>query len=106
MERDDAKSQELRRGEAMNPVNVSEDTIVQEIAIKSPAERIFAAWTNPDELVKWWGVEGKFQGTHIEADLRPGGRWRMRVAGGAGRESTWAGPEPKIGLPGLLAFTA
>ena len=31
----------------MNPAATSEDTIVQEITIKAPAGRIFAALTNP-----------------------------------------------------------
>jgi len=43
----------------MNPTSVS-GTIVQEITIKGPAERIFEALTNPDERMKWWGAEGKF----------------------------------------------
>jgi len=38
----------------MNPTSVS-GTIVQEITIKGPAERIFEALTNPDERMKWWG---------------------------------------------------
>lgn len=36
----------------MNPTTEN-DTIVQEITIKAPAERIFEALTNPGELVKW-----------------------------------------------------
>jgi uncharacterized protein YndB with AHSA1/START domain len=39
----------------MNPVDINDDTIVQEITIKSSAERVFAALSNPDEVVKWWG---------------------------------------------------
>jgi len=57
----------------MNPVNINDDTIVQEITIKSSAEKVFEALSNPDEVVKWWGVEGKFQVTQMESDLRPGG---------------------------------
>jgi uncharacterized protein YndB with AHSA1/START domain len=89
----------------MNPTSVSDDTIVQEITIKCPAERIFEALTNPNELLKWWGVEGKFQVTHMESDLRPGGKWRMRVRGGGGTESTVAGEYRKIERPRLLFFT-
>ena len=56
----------------MNPKDAS-DTIVKEIMIKAPADQIFEALTNPDELLKWWAAEGKFQITHAESDLRPGG---------------------------------
>ncbi|HXF26017.1 MAG TPA: SRPBCC domain-containing protein, partial [Bryobacteraceae bacterium] len=68
----------------MNPTTEN-DTIVQEITIKAPAERIFEALTNPGELVKWWGAQGKFQATHVESDLRPGGKWMMRCDGCGGK---------------------
>jgi len=45
----------------MNPENAS-DTIVKEIKIKAPAERIFEALTNPDQRLKWWGAEGQYRG--------------------------------------------
>jgi uncharacterized protein YndB with AHSA1/START domain len=63
----------------MNPAATSGDTIVQQVTIKAPAERIFAALTNPEETLKWWAAEGKFRATHIESDLRHGGGWSMRV---------------------------
>lgn len=89
----------------MNPMEISDDTIVQEITIKSSAERIFEALTNSGELVKWWGVGGKFQVTHMESDLRPSGKWRMRVMGCNGAESIVAGEFRKIERPHLLIFT-
>ena len=45
-------------------------TIVKEITIKGSAERIFEALTNPDQRMKWWGAEGRFQTTQMESDLR------------------------------------
>jgi len=54
----------------MNPTDAS-DTIVQEITIKAPVERIFEALTNPDQRLKWWGAEGQYRGTQMESDLRP-----------------------------------
>jgi uncharacterized protein YndB with AHSA1/START domain len=88
----------------MNPVNVS-DTIVQEITIKAPAERIFDALTNPGERMKWWGAEGRFQITHMESDLRPGGKWRMSGNGMGGRPFTVAGEYRRVERPRLLVFT-
>ena len=82
-----------------------EDTIVQEIQIKRPAEKIFKAMTNAAELVKWWRVEGKFQITQMESDLRPGGKWRMRLIGGRGTETVVSGEYRAIERPHLLIFT-
>jgi uncharacterized protein YndB with AHSA1/START domain len=50
------------------------DMIVGEITIRAPAKRVFEALTNPDQRAKWWGAEGRFQATHMESDLRPGGK--------------------------------
>jgi len=82
-----------------------EDTIVQEIQIERPAEKIFEAMTNAGELVKWWRVEGKFQIAHMESDLRPGGKWRMRLIGGRGTETVVSGEYRTIKRPHLLIFT-
>lgn len=88
----------------MNPTTEN-DTIVQEITIKAPAERIFEALTNPGELVKWWGAQGKFQATYVESDLRPGGKWMMRCDGCGGKPTMVAGEYRKIERPRLLVFT-
>lgn len=88
----------------MNPTSVS-DTIVQEIAIKGSAERIFEALTNPGQRVKWWGSEGRFQITHMESDLHPGGKWMMRGNGMGGRPFKVSGEYRQIEPPRLLVFT-
>jgi uncharacterized protein YndB with AHSA1/START domain len=88
----------------MNPTSLN-DTIVQEIVIKAPAERIFEALTDPAQRIKWWGAEGRFQTTHIESDLRPGGKWTMRGNGVGGRPFTIMGEYRQIEPPRLLIFT-
>jgi uncharacterized protein YndB with AHSA1/START domain len=88
----------------MNPTSAS-DTIVQEIAINGSAERIFAALTDPDQRVKWWGAEGRFQTTHMESDLRVGGRWVMRGIGMGGKPFKVSGEYRQIESPHLLVFT-
>lgn len=89
----------------MNPIQVREDTIVQEIAIKGSPERIFEALTKPAQLLKWWRAEGKFHATHVESDLRAGGKWRMRVVGSGGAETIVTGEYREIERPRLLVFT-
>jgi len=88
----------------MNPTSVS-DTIVQEIAIKGSAERIFEALTNPGQRVKWWGSEGRFQITHMESDLYPGGKWMMRGYGMGGKTFRVSGEYRQVEPPRLLVFT-
>ena len=88
----------------MNPASAS-DTIVQQITINGSANRIFHALIDPDQRVKWWGAEGRFQATHMESDLRPGGKWRMRGKGIGGKPFTVSGEYRQIEPPRLLVFT-
>lgn len=88
----------------MNPAGAN-DAIVQQIAIRGTAKRIFEALTNPEERVKWWGAEGRFQTTHMESDLRRGGRWEMRGIGIGGRPFVIQGEYREIEPPHRLEFT-
>jgi uncharacterized protein YndB with AHSA1/START domain len=88
----------------MIPVSAN-DTLKHEITIKGTAERIFAALTNPEERLKWWGgPEGRFKLIGFESDLRPGGKWIMR-AESFGKVVTITGEYRKIDAPRLLVFT-
>ncbi len=44
--------------------------------IPAPVVQVWAAWTDPDRLQKWWGPRGFTCRTH-EIDLRDGGLWRF-----------------------------
>jgi uncharacterized protein YndB with AHSA1/START domain len=81
------------------------DTIIEEIAIRAPAERIFEALTNPDQRLKWWGAEGMYRSTHMESDLRPGGKWTTRGIAAGGRPFSVRGEYREIARPRLLVFT-
>lgn len=51
--------------------------------IDAPRSLVYAAWTDPDQIVQWFGPEGMSIETR-EIDLTPGGVWRfdMVAAGG------------------------
>jgi uncharacterized protein YndB with AHSA1/START domain len=89
----------------MNPMSVSDDTIVQDIAIRGSADRIFEALTDPDQRVKWWAAEGRFQATHVESDLRHGGKWIMQGNGMGGKPFKVSGEYRQIEPPRLLVFS-
>ncbi len=88
----------------MSTTTAAQDAIVQEITIYAPAERIFQVLTNPEELVKWWGIQGRFQATEMRSDLRVGGRWSI-VTEAAGKLLTVAGQYRRIERPRLLEYT-
>ena len=51
-------------------------TLVVRRLIRSTPEKLFAAWTRPELLVRWWGPEG-VACPAAEIDLRVGGRYRI-----------------------------
>jgi uncharacterized protein YndB with AHSA1/START domain len=81
------------------------DPIIQEIRISAPADQVFDALISPQERVQWWRVNGSFQTTHMESDLRPGGRWAMRGLRENGEPFAITGEYREIVRPHLLVFT-
>jgi uncharacterized protein YndB with AHSA1/START domain len=56
--------------------DVGEGSIIATVVIEAPIERVFAALTEPDEVLRWWGSDDTYRTTEWEGDLRVGGRWR------------------------------
>jgi uncharacterized protein YndB with AHSA1/START domain len=46
----------------------------------APVEAVWDAWTDPEQVAKWWGPRG-FTITHHSKDLRPGGSWKYTMHG-------------------------
>jgi uncharacterized protein YndB with AHSA1/START domain len=70
----------------------------------APREAVFRAWTDPKQLVKWWGPKG-FTCPECEMDLREGGSWRTVMRSPEGIDHVVSGIYRKIEAPRLLSFT-
>jgi uncharacterized protein YndB with AHSA1/START domain len=81
------------------------DAIIREIVINAPAERVFAALTDPQQRIKWWGAPGKFQVTEMDSDLRPGGAWAIRGTGPGAAAFSMSGEYRRVDRPHLLEMT-
>lgn len=46
----------------------------------APVETVWQAWTDPNQVAKWWGPRGFSLTTHSK-DLRPGGSWNYTMHG-------------------------
>lgn len=51
----------------------------------APCELVWKAWTNPEQIVKWWGPDG-FTTTTSKMEVKPGGVWRFVMHGPDGRD--------------------
>ncbi|NLP82141.1 polyketide cyclase, partial [Acinetobacter baumannii] len=59
--------------------------IISTRIIDAPRERVFQAWTDPEQLAQWWGPKG-FTNTFHEFELKPGGHWRFIMHGPDGTD--------------------
>jgi uncharacterized protein YndB with AHSA1/START domain len=72
--------------------------------IRATAERIFAAWTEPEHLCAWWGPR-PVTCSGAEVDLRVGGRYRIVNALPDGTTVTIEGEFREIEPPTKLVYT-
>lgn len=49
--------------------------LVFERTFDAPREQVWKAFTDPDQVPRWWGPHGTTT-TVAEMDVRPGGKWR------------------------------
>ena len=74
--------------------------------IRAQPERLFRAWTDPNELQHWWRMEGEgwaFAGAVLE--LRVGGRYQLAMTSPEGKKYVAAGVYRDVYAPTRLAFT-
>lgn len=86
-------------------ISPDHDAIVSEIEIAVPAERVFQALVDPQQVVRWWGQAGIYRCTDFEADLRPGGKWLCKGIGRDGRGFVVTGEYLEIAPPNLLVHS-
>jgi uncharacterized protein YndB with AHSA1/START domain len=72
--------------------------VIQKV-IHAPIERVWKAWTNPDDLKHWFTAETGITTEVIQFDVKVGGKVRLKFPGAAG-EYTWT--FVKIDKPSLL----
>ncbi|MCX4385947.1 SRPBCC family protein [Micromonospora peucetia] len=70
----------------------------------APAPLVFAAFTRPELLVRWYGAHG-WRLVECEVDLRVDGRWRYVSEGPGGERMGQSGVYRQIDAPRLLVCT-
>jgi uncharacterized protein YndB with AHSA1/START domain len=79
-------------------------TLVVRRIIKATPERVFEAWTNPEQIKKWWGTES-ISCPDAEVDLRAGGRYRVANQLPDGRVVWISGEFEVVEPPHKLVYT-
>jgi uncharacterized protein YndB with AHSA1/START domain len=72
--------------------------------LSGPRDRVFAAWTRPELIGRWFFPEPGWT-TTVEADVRVGGRWRLEMRDLDGGRHVQHGVYRLIEPVSRLAFT-
>jgi uncharacterized protein YndB with AHSA1/START domain len=75
-------------------------TITISRTVAASPERVFAAWTDAEQLAAWWWPQ--LAGTTYDVDARPGGRFRIH---GPVIGATVTGVYTEVDRPRRLSFT-
>lgn len=86
-------------------VTADKDSLVSEIEIEAPPERVFQALIDPAQVLQWWGQAGMYRCTEFTADARAGGKWRSAGRGMDSGNFDVVGEYLEFDPPRLLVYT-
>jgi uncharacterized protein YndB with AHSA1/START domain len=67
-------------------------------------ERLFALWTEPEHVRRWYGCS-TMQFSTCEIDLRAGGQWRFVLREESGTEHAYSGEYREVARPKRLVYS-
>ena len=88
----------------MNVMSTSDRVLAFERTFDAPREIVFAMWTNPKHMIRWYGPRGHSL-TSCELDVRVGGGWRACMFNGDVETWVW-GTYHEIDEPSKLVFSS
>jgi uncharacterized protein YndB with AHSA1/START domain len=88
----------------MSDEELNETTLRLERLIPSPPEILFALWTEPAQLLRWWAPDG-YEASAELLETRPGGRWRTTLSKSDGSMLATSGVYRVVEPPRHLVFT-
>lgn len=75
-----------------------------EKVLRAPAERVFLACVEPENLAEWWGPAG-FTAPSVDLDVREGGRYRITMQPPDGEAFHLRGEFSEVDPPRRLVYT-
>ena len=81
------------------------DTLISEIEIAAPPERVFQALIDPRQVLSWWGQAGMYRVTEFASDARIGGKWQSCGTSTDGTSFRVLGEYLEVDPPRALTYT-
>jgi len=85
--------------------DVTAGTILAQVDISAPVERVFAALTRGDEIIKWWGSDELYRTKEFTSELRANGPWKATGVGSDGAPFSVSGEYLVVEPPHRVTFT-
>ncbi|SHI02767.1 Uncharacterized conserved protein YndB, AHSA1/START domain [Chryseolinea serpens] len=82
-----------------------DSSIFIETTFKSPVEKIWEAWTNPNLIMKWFGSDPKGKGLSAKLDVRVGGYFEITFQDSDLTEHTCSGIYDEVQVLNKLTFS-
>jgi uncharacterized protein YndB with AHSA1/START domain len=93
-----------RRNEPMTTKAAEKFSLEIKRVINAPRERVYAAWTDPEQLKQWFGPEN-VRTRVVIADVRVGGEFRWDLTDPDGEEMTMRGEFRELQPGKKIVFT-
>ncbi len=86
------------------PQKIQQELVITRI-FDAPREVVFRAWTDVEQLAKWWGPKG-FTNPVCKVDVQPGGVIYIEMRGPDGASYPMGGTFHEVVAPERLVFTS
>ena len=83
----------------------SKPSLVLKRRLKAAPEKVYEAWTKPEQMTRWWGVPDSHKPTIAETDLRVGGRFRVQFWGAKDEHHSVSGTYREVVPNRKLSFS-
>lgn len=90
--------------EYLKPENVEQRALVITRIFDAPRELVWKAWTNPENVMRWWGPQ-YFTSPIANIDLRVGGKYLFAMRDPEGKDYYSTGVYQKIDPPREIVYT-
>ncbi|MEU2680159.1 SRPBCC domain-containing protein [Streptomyces sp. NPDC007107] len=72
--------------------------------VAAPRDRVFEAWTDPEDFAAWYGGDADVPLDRVSMDVTPGGGWSLVIVV-PGAEMPFHGVYQEVSAPERLVFT-
>jgi len=83
----------------------TDDSVKIKMTFKAPVQRVWKTWTDPEQVLRWFGSDPNGMGIHAHLDVRPTGNYEITFQDSDHTEHTCRGSYIEVREFNKLIFT-